>query len=72
MKADTTTISTQGHFGTVMDRIVAIATQGHFLTFTGGPHFQVSMAVDNRQAGLKVDNRQAILKADDREVTFIA
>jgi len=29
--ADTTTISTQGHFGTVTDRIVAIATQGHFL-----------------------------------------
>lgn len=29
--ADTTTIATQGHFGTVTDRIVAIATQGHFL-----------------------------------------
>jgi hypothetical protein len=29
--ADTTTISTQGHFGTVSDRIVAIATQGHYL-----------------------------------------
>lgn len=29
--ADTTTIGTQGHFGTVTDRIASIATQGHFL-----------------------------------------
>ena len=28
--ADLTTVATQGHFGSVMDRIVAIATQGHF------------------------------------------
>lgn len=31
--ADTTTISTQGHFGTVNDRLVAIMTQGHFDIF---------------------------------------
>ncbi len=29
--ATTQTISTQGHFGPVTDRIAAIATQGHFL-----------------------------------------
>ncbi len=28
--ADLITIATQGHFGSVIDRIVAIATQGHF------------------------------------------
>jgi len=28
--ADTTTISTQGFFGTVIDRIHSIATQGYF------------------------------------------
>lgn len=28
--ADLTTVSTQGYFGSVTDRIVAIATQGHF------------------------------------------
>jgi hypothetical protein len=28
--ADLTTIATQGHFGSVIDRIVAISTQGHF------------------------------------------
>lgn len=32
---DTTTISTQGHFGNVEDRIVAIATQGHFEELEG-------------------------------------
>lgn len=35
--ADTTTIATWGHFGTVTDRIVAIATQGHFLLLEEAP-----------------------------------
>ena len=71
MSATTTTIGTQGHFGAAMDRLVAIATQGHFLTFHGGPHFQVNMAVDNRQVEVKVDNRQAALGIDNREVILI-
>lgn len=33
--ATTTTIGTQGYFGTATDRIAAIATQGYFLAFEG-------------------------------------
>ena len=69
--ADATTIGTQGRFGTVHDRVVAVGTRGRFLHLGSGPHFQVNMAVDNRQAGVKADNRQAVLEVDNREVTLI-
>jgi hypothetical protein len=68
--ADTTTIATQGHFGTISSAITAIATQGHFLEFFEdgvlGAFFLLSFNTDDRTSDFNADNRTSDLNADDR------
>jgi hypothetical protein len=70
--ATTTTISTQGHFRTVIDRLVAIATQGHFLQRYDpvSIYISVTMVADNRQLEISVDNRLADMNVDNRELVI--
>lgn len=65
MAHSTTAIGTQGHFGDVTSRIVAIATQGHFdvlAEITEIERFwRVYLNVDDRETKFNVDNQEVTL-----------
>lgn len=55
VEVSTTTISTQGHFGEVpenSDRIVAIATQGHFMSIWG--ILSMTIYISRRDGGITI------------------
>ena len=69
--ADTTTIGTQGHFGTVNDRLVAIMTQGHFGAFYIDPSYEFLYRALTDRYGVEVlaDRYRATLLEDKYKVS---
>ena len=65
--ADTTTIATQGHFGTVHDRLVAIMTQGHFDIFYIDPSYEfLRRLLDDRYSGEQLTDKYRATVLEDR------
>jgi hypothetical protein len=54
---DLTTIATQGHFGTVTDRIVAIAAQGHYDSLTKDQILSLTIGITKRSVAITITRR---------------
>ena len=65
--ADTTTIATQGHFGTVNDRLVAIMTQGHFDIFYIDPSLEfICTILDDKYSAKQLADRYRATILEDK------
>ncbi len=64
--ADLTTISAQGHFGAAIYRLIAIATQGHFIDQQAAP-LQIETSITQRAKAQEVVIRQGDTNVGNRK-----
>ena len=57
-------IATQGLFGTMLDRIVSIATQGNFDAFSSREVISLTVSISDRAGGIVIDRRSGGIVID--------
>jgi hypothetical protein len=59
-----TAIATQGRFGKAFDRIVAIATQGHYISFKAKEVLSLTLSITKRDGGIDIVRRKGGITID--------